>query len=265
MRNSAVSIISAWLGLLLAFAFVVHLILRRRSFKTVPFYRWWVAFWIVYFFDTLTFLRLVYQPFYEIRHWLNAVLSFLGGIFLVLASESVGSSESRAERHWGGLREVVWIFVFCCGFILDIIFGHEFSVFANFAWYIGLCLLGTAYFRFASLPRQWVTVLIFLWAGLNLIVFYWTTNYILYGYVSVLLAISIPFRAILYFAGYVLLSDLRAALRQKSPACPKRKLAGKKAMQGRRSCLSRTRRSQSSCRACGLFFICFGAIPLENS
>lgn len=193
---------------LLLLAFIVNLlVLRFRAGRTSAFFLPWLLFWTTFLAVNLAVLVVFRSPALEAPITIFGALSILNSLFLFLASEYLGSGQNP-KRSRTGLRLLIkWAVPCVIALVALPAMSSTLQEFVPGALsFLALAIYAGRYGEVATRSSGWVSVLLYVYAGTNLVYFSRAGDPTL---ILALWVVSIPLKIVLYYTGYVEFSQSR--------------------------------------------------------
>lgn len=175
---------------LLIIGFIAHLLIILRNKTSSRFLLPWLLFWT-------TLLILYLNPFTDYTF----ILAILNSMFLIMASEFM-LRETHEQKVW-----LNWSVISLGTFVLSaLVPGGLEHLLPSYMSFLALAIYSGNYFRSLPGAKLWSVIMLYAYAGLNLffsLVLFPTNN--VFFYVTLLGALSVPLKIVLYYTGYVVL------------------------------------------------------------
>lgn len=185
----------------LLLVFLLHLLLRVRTWRTNPFFVPWFLFWVTF----LMLYLFVYAP-RPLSQWfaLSLAVQVLNSFFLLAASVYLRPTPlGRRAAHWR-ISLINWGIPCLIVLLALSVAGVAAQVLlVNFLSFLALAVYAGRYRKVVLGASDWATVLLFVYAGTNLV--FLASSQSDQSLLLAILAVSVPLKIVLYYTGYSVL------------------------------------------------------------
>lgn len=202
--NIAIPTLLSILNVLLCISFIIHLLTKFYSTTNKHFLFFWIAFWSTLILAYLVTLFGNYNPYSFTSLVIINIINILNPIFLGISSEYFGIDGNNKPKWLKWLLSIPALV-----FLIYLLDFTSFGTLVSYLNFLALVIYSGRYFKLVEKKREIITILLYVYASVNIIFpFIYQGRIIEIKYYLLLTSIVLPLKIALYLSSYNYLNNL---------------------------------------------------------